>query len=750
MTVLVAAGALCGWGLTFLLERSLEPRPRLAGRPLAAHAVHLGIWLLLFGGLVLVVRRPLLAMVLAVLSWLPVVLVSNAKQRSLREPLVVTDLPFVSYAFRHPRLYVPFLSASQVALFSVATACVAVGAWFLVRFWPAPADWPGYLPLALALWTPAALLLWAGTRLSDPPTLDPAVDLQRWGLAASLWLYRRAEQRRVLVRPHSPFEPPAAMAAGSPLPDIVAVQSESFFDARRLFPGVRDDVLESFDASRREAVAEGRLRVPAWGANTVRTEFSFLSGLANESLGVDRLNPYRALAMLPVPTMASYLRDLGYRTICVHPYPATFYGRDRVVPALGFDEFVDLRSFGDAKRFGPYVSDASVADRIIGAVGESDRPAFVFAITMENHGPLHLETVVAGEATEYFSEAPEEASPIARDLAVYLRHLKNADRMLERLMSWMAGRLRPGVLCFYGDHVPIMPEVWAIAGASDGATDYVIWRSGRTAGGRRDHIPVERLGVMLLESAGVLGESLPTPAVPPGDQPLQSGGAPARAQPHEVDEPRDGHDGRFGQHHVYKQIQAVGHAEAEERPVQNRARLAGVAGGLHLENALGQVEEVDLEEIQPRDEQPQHRKRRAAESHAQAHRDSGQHEEVDDPVEQQVEVGAVGRAGVARPGQHAVCAVHDGRGLREAGAGQHRGVLASREEPGGDQAQRAGRVRQAVRRDPRRECRPRDERRQRAVHAVVDHAEPSHRPAGGRLQRLFVFERPVIGVSGCH
>jgi phosphoglycerol transferase MdoB-like AlkP superfamily enzyme len=223
--------------------------------------------------------------------------------------------------------------------------------------------------------------------------------------------------------------------------------------------------------------------------------------------------------MLPVPTIASYLRGLGYRTICIHPYPATFYGRDRVFPALGFDEFVDLRSFGDAMRFGPYVSDASVADKIIGAVGDGGRPAFVFAITMENHGPLHLESVAAGEANEYFREAPAGASPIARDLAVYLRHLKNADRMLGRLISWMAGRRRPGVLCFYGDHVPIMPEAWETAGDSDGATDYVLWRTGPTAGGWRGDISVERLGVMLLESAGVLAAALPAPVGPPGDSP---------------------------------------------------------------------------------------------------------------------------------------------------------------------------------------------------------------------------------------
>ncbi len=508
-TVSVVLAALVGWVATFLLERTLKPRPRLTGRPAGAYAVHFGIWLSFYGTMLTVTRRPVLAMSLALLAWLLPVLVSNAKFKSLREPLVFTDLPFLPEALRHPRLYVPFLGAWRGVLFVGAAAVVATGGWFLLQAWPVSDDWPGALPVAAALGLPAAALLWLGTRRAGTPTLDPVNDLQRWGLATSLWLYWRVERRRTLEAPASPFAIVRPSRPSSALPDMVVVQSESFFDARRLSGGVREDVLEHFDALRRVAVAEGRLHVPAWGANTVRTEFAFLSGVPSASLGVDRLNPYRALALQPLPTIVRCVRGLGYRTICVHPYASTFYGRDRVFPALGFDEFVDLRSFAGSRTFGPFVSDASVADKIISLVGRSDRPAFVFAITMENHGPLRLEAVSPGEAALYFDPSRDGGQPAPHDLTVYLRHLRNADRMVGTLRAWMEQRSRQGFLCFYGDHLPIMPDVYDLGSAQDGRTDYLIWDSQRLAGGRKLDIPVDRLGVLLLEAAGLLN-AVPT------------------------------------------------------------------------------------------------------------------------------------------------------------------------------------------------------------------------------------------------
>ena len=178
------------------------------------------------------------------------------------------------------------------------------------------------------------------------------------------------------------------------LPNLVVVQSESFFDVRQVFAGIRPEILTAFDSLQTSASSWGKLAVPAWGANTVRTEFAFLSGVSAAQLSIHRFNPYRKLARQNVPTLVSFLRNLGYRTVCVHPYPASFYNRDKVFPLLGFDEFIDIYSFTRIEKTGPYVGDVALAEKVCALLRDSSaQPIFVFVITMENHGPLHLEKV---------------------------------------------------------------------------------------------------------------------------------------------------------------------------------------------------------------------------------------------------------------------------------------------------------------------------------------------------------------------
>src|SRR5690606_41004328 len=67
-------------------------------------------------------------------------------------------------------------------------------------------------------------------------------------------------------------------------------------------------------------------------------------------------------------------------TICIHPFPGSFFGRDRVLPNLGFDVFLDIAAFQEARRFGPYVSDLSVAEKIIEVLRLPGGPKFVFRL----------------------------------------------------------------------------------------------------------------------------------------------------------------------------------------------------------------------------------------------------------------------------------------------------------------------------------------------------------------------------------
>ena len=475
------------------MDRLVRPGAPGLRRGWPAALIAIATFGLLFGLGLAAFRRPLFACALALAGQMLVVQVSNAKYRALREPFVFTDFGLFSQALRHPRLYLPFLGVGRAFAASVAFAlAIYLGLWLEPGLTSAAA----YASVVMAI---AAGVLAAGARFAEAVVLDPVADLRRHGLFPSLWLYWIAERRQGDVAPAAPWQARHCATDVPPvgtLPDLVVVESESFFDARRLHPGIRSEVLARFDELALQSVLRGRLAVPAWGANTMRTEFAFLTGLGQTALGAHRFNPYRLAARASLPALPACLRALGYRTVCIHPHPAGFFERHRVMPNLGFDEFIDLAGFEGAARAGPYIADAAVGRKIAEVLEQADGPVFVFAITMENHGPLHLERATAEDVGRLYSEPPPRGFD---DLTVYLRHLANADRMLGELRESLAGRQRESVLCFFGDHVPSMPSVYDAVGLADGRTDYLVWRSCGGAGEERD-LAAHQLGAVLVET----------------------------------------------------------------------------------------------------------------------------------------------------------------------------------------------------------------------------------------------------------
>jgi len=497
--IAVLAAALAGLALSVVIERLMTPRLPMA-RPLAAWALHGGSWLSAYATLTLVLGRPWFAAAAVSAFLLMLVLVNNAKFKALREPFVFQDYEYFTDAIRHPRLYIPFLGWGK---FLAATAgfvlAVAVGLWME----EAPVQrlaWSGQLGGIAVVFGGGALLLLAGSWKRLPVSFEPVRDVRALGLLASLWRYAQEEGTPLAVA--SPFDFLTPKRPEGDLPHLVAVQSESFFDPRPLFAGIRPEVLAEFDRLRSDAVAHGKLKVPAWGANTVRTEFAFLTGIGEDKLGVHRFNPYRAIAAGgDVPSLASYLKGLGYRTVCIHPYPASFYQRDRVYPRLGFDEFLDVRAFDDTMRFGPYIGDAAVADKVAALLREATGPVFVFVITMENHGPLHLERVAPADVEALYSTP----SPVGcDDLTIYLRHLRNADQMIAKLRQTLERCERPATLCWFGDHVPIMPSVYETFGAPNGEVEYVIWSNQNPARPRAVDLVANDLPMAWLRGVGLV------------------------------------------------------------------------------------------------------------------------------------------------------------------------------------------------------------------------------------------------------
>jgi hypothetical protein len=464
---------LAGLLLASFTEVFLSPRPAIRQRSLQDWRIHLGIWTLIFMLELLVWQRPWFAGINALALVLLLVVVSNVKQQLLREPFVFMDVEYFTDLLRHPRLYLPFFG---VRLTAVLLAVFFAAVYLAIEREPAlpgQIGWDGFFWLLGGGFLLAALALLGE---AAPMDFDAGEDLRRHGLLSCLWAYALAERKPVAM-PDRHWQLPTAKG-GEPQPHVVLVQSESFFDARVLGQGVGQQAYAWWDEMTGQSRQQGRLAVPAWGANTVRTEFAVLSGLTSAELGVHAFNPYRKLDLSALTTLPKVMRQAGYRTLCVHPYPGDFYRRDKIMPLLGFDEFMDIDGFAGARRFGPYISDVAVAERVAQRLEESDRPLFVFVITMENHGPLHYEQVSADDRARYYDTPP---ATDFNDLGVYLRHIENAGRMCRLLQTSLRQNQRPGWLCWYGDHVPVMPEVYAASGFDDTATRYAIWGSSEAA-----------------------------------------------------------------------------------------------------------------------------------------------------------------------------------------------------------------------------------------------------------------------------
>ncbi|WP_406041849.1 LTA synthase family protein [Succinimonas sp.] len=578
---LILAAVLLAAFSGMVIQSLALPRSKTSGRGEPAHSgaapqrgsagksrhviLQLSLYSFLTAFIFLVLGKIWFSCAVAALLILVLVVINNAKYRSLREPLVFSDYDYFTDSFRFPRLYFPFLGIPG-NLGLIMAAIIAITGWSLEEFsgnhWSLSGDLP---VIAVILLFSGAGLWFCGRNLPERLALHPATDLINHGFIPMLYGYMLL----YLKNPPgvSPFGEPGAgsgLPAGRPeeepeeskqqketkqkeskpqkesnqnapennkcrekggylwsdpleKPDLIAIQSESFFDLRVLcsggesqvmaasgkipgqpqigspgLPGIRSDILGVFDGISREACYSGLLEVPAFGANTIRTEFSFLTGIPPEEMAGHQFSPYQISSRFwETASLTSFLKKRGYRTVCIHPFYAGFYHRDIIFRKWGFDEFQDIRSFAgispDPDNSGPYIADRDLLDRVLSRYQdlkkESPDPVFIFVITMENHGPLNLERITPEKVASYFdvqaeAQAGQDHSCRAlTELAIYLRHLENEDALLERLTGFLNNEEQRAVLTFYGDHVPILTETYKVCGDPAGLVPYFVWQN---------------------------------------------------------------------------------------------------------------------------------------------------------------------------------------------------------------------------------------------------------------------------------
>lgn len=305
-----------------------------------------------------------------------------------------------------------------------------------------------------------------------------------------------------------------AITDKSNYPNIIVVMDEAFSDL---------SVLGDFDTNTdympfvhslekgNENTITGYLNMSVCGGNTADTEFEFLTGNTMAFLPVGSI-PYQQYIKSETPSLASYLKSIGYATYAQHPYYGSGWNRDTVYPLLGFDNLSFMQDYSNQRFVRKYISDETSFDKIIETYENKPdgQPAFIFNVTMQNHGG-YTDTYYGFDNTVTADKLNNSA------LDQYLSLIKMTDKDLKSLIDYFSNVDEKTIVVFFGDHQPndtVASSVLAANGMDYNnlsneelklryQVPYVIWANYDIDEATGEDTSVNYLAANVLKAAGV-------------------------------------------------------------------------------------------------------------------------------------------------------------------------------------------------------------------------------------------------------
>ncbi|MBQ7860469.1 MAG: LTA synthase family protein [Faecalibacterium sp.] len=275
------------------------------------------------------------------------------------------------------------------------------------------------------------------------------------------------------------------------LPNLLFVMNESFCDPRTLFTVNESEavLLPGLDALKTNPAAQvGQLGISIFGGGTSCTEYEMLTGFAirNDSANYA---PYMTYFNRNTPTLAWYLRGLGYETAGLHLASSRNWYRDEAYPAAGLNRLIFQNEITaqvtdsagiltDCPANAADIPSSFPSDRtnyllLMEMMRQTEAPLFTLNVTIQNHGGYRDEELVF--------------DPAADPWCHYLTLLHSSDAQLTEFLQALQNFEEPTVVVFFGDHwsyyddtrlAQIGLDVNALTAEQQAAyrsTPYVVW-----------------------------------------------------------------------------------------------------------------------------------------------------------------------------------------------------------------------------------------------------------------------------------
>lgn len=235
-------------------------------------------------------------------------------------------------------------------------------------------------------------------------------------------------------------------------PNIIAIMNESWADFESFGNlSLSESVTDFIDSL--DNCIRGHCYTSVFGAGTSASEFEFLTGNSMAFLPSGSI-PYQQYILEPSSSLASLLKENGYRTLAFHPGERTSWQRNQAYPLLGFDRFkcVEDMDVPITEEHG-YVSDQSSFEQIIYEF-EHKSPQerlFLFNVTIQNHGSYTVENY---PAQVQLTDQPSRY-PMAEQ---YLTLANKTDESFKLLVDYFSRQQQPTIILMFGDHQPSVEQ----------------------------------------------------------------------------------------------------------------------------------------------------------------------------------------------------------------------------------------------------------------------------------------------------
>ena len=324
----------------------------------------------------------------------------------------------------------------------ITASIAAYGAWFFAVLVP---SWG----LGINMWAINGTYQEYGYVLSTAVSLQYVVKKppQGYSNARLKEIYSRLEE--------NPENPPEDGQPVTPV-NLICIMNESLAELKTAGDFTTNTEYFPFMDSLEENTVRGSLCVPVFGSMTSNTEFEFLTGDSMALLPANSI-AYQFNVKPGTYSMVSTLKDQGYYSVAMHPYPGENWNRVECYQNMGFDAFLDQEFYEGSEELRNYISDEADYQKLIQVVEAKENPEdklFIFNVTMQNHGGY--EGTYDNFEQEVWLTGQYEGKYPKTDQ--YLSLMKRSDQAFQYLVEYFSRTDQPTMIVMFGDHQPSVED----------------------------------------------------------------------------------------------------------------------------------------------------------------------------------------------------------------------------------------------------------------------------------------------------